>query len=363
MIKDPSKHLLPKFLHESGFLRLFVASQRNKIAILMLHGVIDPDTSAAWKPLRSQLSTEQLTRALSVLASYYHFVSLSEAVEMLAGTRPLIPNSLVLTFDDGYRNNLTFALPILRRFKAPATMFLCTGNITKQTPFWFDRLDYAVQSMAHESTSRHVIPELMEIDFSNKEALKKSFTTFIRKEKKRYTTDTDMRSAMANLTERLEQHSGHGLAEIFANDPWSGILNWEEIREVAALGVHFGSHGVDHTLLGLVPLSIARQEFIESQKMIEYYTGQPCIHLAYPDGSFNQEVISLARDCNYTSAVTIVSGLNQPGDEALALRRIAFPHSDSPAEVIIAASGLSAQWQKVKKNIPNLYSTGRKKIQ
>lgn len=315
----------------------------------MLHGVIDPDTPAAWKPLRSQLNTEQLTRTLSVLASYYHFVSLSEAAEMLAGTRPLKPNSLVLTFDDGYRNNLTFALPVLRRFKAPATIFLCTGNVTEQTPFWFDRLDYAVQSVANDSISRHGIPELTKIDFSDREALKKTFITFIRKEKRRYTTDTDMRSAMANLTERLEQRSGHGLAEIFANDPWSGVLKWDEIREVAALGVHFGSHGVDHPLLALVPVSRVRKELVESQKKIEYYTGRPCIHLAYPNGSFNQEVISLARDCNYTSAVTTLRGLNRPGDNMLALRRIPFPHAESPAEIIIAASGLSAQWQKVKK--------------
>lgn len=344
------KHLLLKYLHGSGLLRLFVASQRNKVTILMLHGVTDPTAPASWKPLRSQLTPEQLARTLAVLAQYYRFVSLPEATAMLAGTRPLVSNSLALTFDDGYRSNLTFALPVLRRFNAPATIFLSTGNVTEQKPFWFDRLDYAVQSVSNDTISRHGIPELAEIDFSNRETLTRSFIDFIRKEKYRYTTDTAMRSAMADLTERIEQRSSHGLAEVFADDPWSGVLTWDEVRQ-AATEVHFGSHCVDHPFLSLISPSVARHELVASREAIEFYTGQPCTHLAYPDGCFNDEVVSLARDCGYSSAVTIIPGLNRLGNEMLTLRRIAFPRTHTSAEIITAISGLSAQWQKLNKSI------------
>lgn len=311
----------------------------------MLHGVIDPTVPSTWKPLRSYLTTSQLTQTLSVLSRYYHFVSLPDAVEMLAGTKPLTPNSLVLTFDDGYRNNLTFALPILRQFKAPATIYLSTGNITEQKPFWFDRLDYAVQSMSN--VSHHGIPELKEIDFTNRETLTRSFLNFIRKEKIKYPTDTDMRFAINNLTERMEQRSGHGLAEVLANDPWSAVLTWDEVQK-AASDVHFGSHGVDHPQLGLMPLDRARQELIESREAIELHTGMPCRHLAYPNGSFNEDTVSLARSCNYSSAVTTMPGLNRSREEMLTLRRLAFPHSDKPAKILTAASGLSPQWSKLR---------------
>lgn len=344
------KHLLLNVLYESGLLRLFVASQRNKVTILMLHGVTDPDAPSTWKPLRSQLTTEQLSQTLTILAQYYHFVSLNEATEMLAGIRPLTPNSLVLTFDDGYRNNLTFALPILRQFKAPATIFLCTGNVTEQKPFWFDRLDYAVQSMNNDTLSRHGIPELEEIDFSNRENLTHSFLTFIRKEKKRYPSDKTLRTIITNLTERLEQRSGHGLAEIFADDPWSGVLTWDEIRQAAA-EVSFGSHGVHHSQLGLIPLDAAKEELIASREAIEFYTRQPCKHLAYPNGSFNNKLISLVKACNYSSAVTSVHGLNRPDAEMLTLRRIAFPRNCSQAATIATTTGISAYWQKISKKL------------
>jgi len=312
----------------------------------MLHGVIDPTAPAAWKPLRTQITTDQLFQTLAVLSRYYNFISLPEATEMLAGTRPLVANGLAFTFDDGYRNSLKIALPILRRFNAPATIFLSTGNVTDQKPFWFDRLDYAVQLMNNDTVSRYRIPELTEIDFSTRETLVHSFITFIRKEKKRYTTNTAMRSAMAELTERMEQCSGHGLNDIFADDPSSGVLNWNEVKR-ASTEIHFGSHSVDHSLLGLISPHMAKQELIASREEIEFHTGRSCTHLAYPDGSFNDTVLSLVRTCGYFSAVTDLFGLNRKGDEMLTLRRISIPNANSPAGIITAALGVSSLWHKI----------------
>jgi peptidoglycan/xylan/chitin deacetylase (PgdA/CDA1 family) len=342
------KQVLLQTLYHTGLLRLFIASQRNKITILMLHGVIDPTVPSSWKPLRPQLTTGQLSQALSILSQYYNFVSLTEATEMLAGTRPLTLNSLVLTFDDGYRNNLTFALPILRQFKAPATIFLCTANVTEQKPFWFDRLDYAVQSMSDNSVPRHTIPELAEIDFTNRETLTRSFITFIRKEKNKYPTDIAMRSAMANLIERMEQCSGHGLIDIFANDPWSGVLTWNEVQQ-AAPEVDFGSHGINHSRLALISSNAARQELITSRETIEFYTNRPCKHFSYPNGSYNDEIISLAKSSHYSSAVTIDYGLNNYQENLLALKRLPFARTHSFAGIIYATSGITSKMFKIIK--------------
>ena len=340
MIQFP-KQLLLHTLHATGILRLLLDRQRNKVTILMLHGVTDPNAPAAWKPLRQQLTPAQLTQTLTVLAPYYQFVSLSEATEMLSGVRPLIPNSLVLTFDDGYRNNLIFALPVLRKFKAPATIFLSTSNVTEQKPFWFDRLDYAVQSIGNNDEFHNNIPELAELDFSTRENLTRSFITFIRGEKQRFQTDITMRSAMTDLTERLEQHSGRGLADVFASDPWSGILTWDEVKQSAS-DVHFGSHTVNHAQLALIPLHTVRQELVASREAIEFHTGYPCTHLAYPNGSFNNDVITLTKTCNYSSALTTIPGLNRPGDNLMKLQRLTFPYHKTSAGILAEVAKVHA---------------------
>jgi peptidoglycan/xylan/chitin deacetylase (PgdA/CDA1 family) len=156
-----------------------------------------------------------------------------------------------------------------------------------------------------------------------------------------------MRLAMENLTDRIENRSGPGLSEIFSNDSWSSILSWNEIRQAAHI-VDFGSHGVDHPQLSLTPSTIVKKELLESREIIEFHTGHPCTHLAYPYGSFNNEVLSLAKHCNYSVAVTTISGLNQQGDDLLKLQRIAFPRIPSPPGILATVSGLSNQWQKIK---------------
>ncbi|MBV5327351.1 MAG: polysaccharide deacetylase family protein [Chlorobium sp.] len=127
--------------------------------------------------------------------------------------------------------------------------------------------------------------------------------------------------------------------------------------------MHFGSHGVNHPQLAIIPLDTARQELIESREAIEFYTGVPRRYLAYPNGSFNQNVISLAKTCKYSSAVTTISGLNKPKDEMLTLRRFAFPQIEEPAAILAAASGLSSQWNKLRTAIHNPNSCYNKEIQ
>lgn len=305
----------------------------------MLHGVVDPDVPAAWKPLRPQTTPEHLSKVLTVLSQYYRFVSMAEATEMLTGIRPLLPNSLVLTFDDGYRNNITYALPILRQFNAPATIYLSTGNVTEQKPFWFDRLDYAVQAVSNDMVFRNAIPEFAEIDFSTRETFRRSFIFFIRKEKRRYRTDIAMHAAVSKLIERLEQRAGHGLAERFADDPWSGIMSWEEVRQSAS-EVQFGSHGVSHLQLSLLPLDVAKREMLESREAIEFYTERPCAHLAYPNGAYNTQVIIKAKEALYSTAVTTIGGHNSKQGDLFALKRIAFPRTNSPAGIFSATLGL-----------------------
>jgi len=66
---------------------------------------------------------------------------MDEAIEILAGRKAGKPNLAVLTFDDGYRNNITYGLPILTKLNIPATIYVSSGHVKSQKPFWFDRPD------------------------------------------------------------------------------------------------------------------------------------------------------------------------------------------------------------------------------
>ncbi len=95
---------------------------RFPVVILSHHLVSD-------RPHRMGLPTELFLRRVRFLQRYYRIVSLSEAVELLAANKVTV-SALVLTFDDGYRDNFLTLRAVAEETGVPFTLFVCTGNVT-----------------------------------------------------------------------------------------------------------------------------------------------------------------------------------------------------------------------------------------
>src|SRR6185503_13642721 len=131
-------------LHHSGLLSPLTRAvgyvrRRAAFPILTYHRVNDDGD-----PFFSALPTAVFERQMRHVARNYRVLPLEDLVERLQ--RGGLPrNTLAITFDDGYRDNLTHAAPILSRLGLPATIFLATGFIgTAEVP-WFDRLAHGLK--------------------------------------------------------------------------------------------------------------------------------------------------------------------------------------------------------------------------
>ena len=138
------------------FSRLLPAPQAAKPGILMYHRVVPCDKVSSGIELPSwnvtpQQFREQLT---GLLASGYQPWSLSRLVETATAGEHIPDNVFVITFDDGYANNCTHALPILKELKVPATIFLATNYIDSAEPFPFDDWSRKGLSAEHPDTWR-----------------------------------------------------------------------------------------------------------------------------------------------------------------------------------------------------------------
>lgn len=111
--------------------------EKNAFGILMYHRVVPSQLRR--NPPTWNVSPEQFRRQLlGLIRSGFEPRSLSDVLNVIDRQEALPRNTVVITFDDGYRNNLTHALPILREFAVPATIFLATGYIGTAAPFPFD---------------------------------------------------------------------------------------------------------------------------------------------------------------------------------------------------------------------------------
>jgi len=323
---------------------------RRRIVILMLHGVMDNSNETVWNPLRHRLSPDKLEEFMAALAKHYHFVSLQDAVDMLQGKRPVRPYSLVLTFDDGYRNNITHALPVLRRFNAPVTFFIATGFVDQPKPFWFDRLDYALQHISGDCREVTVAGQTVRIRIADRDALRASYSWFRTLAKAEYRSDVEFLQTMSDLAECLEGESGKALKDVIEDDGWASLLTWPEIEAASKESyVCFGSHTVDHIRLGLVDERVARDQLARSKHSLEQHTSRPCLCLCYPNGSFTDETVELVREGGYVCGVTTEDGLNGIGNDVMKLHRINVPADVSSHELLARACGLSQVLSRAKK--------------
>jgi peptidoglycan/xylan/chitin deacetylase (PgdA/CDA1 family) len=305
------KGFILQLLFSIGFFRIWLLFRPKSVTFLMLHGVMDAeDPDAEWLPFRSYLSRHDLDSTLKLLSQYYAFISIDEAQEKLDGEQPLDMHYCVFTFDDGQRNNVTHAMPVLRRYKAPAVLYVVPEAAEKQVPFWFDRLDYAMQQGFQSINEIEVFGKTFSLGNYDSKSLKKLFLAIKNEIFSPQHPYAESVQELARVIELLEKTSGKSLLTLYPDDPWSKIMDWEEIKQAALESdITIGSHSLDHSLMGKISETEARDQLVRSKLEIEERLQKPCTHFAYPNGSLPDNPSTLLEDSGYQTAVTTKTGI------------------------------------------------------
>jgi peptidoglycan/xylan/chitin deacetylase (PgdA/CDA1 family) len=347
------RRIIAKLLHATGVLRFLRWYNRNRILILCLHSVVDLK-EASWRPLRTPFSIDLLRKQLRIISRYYTWLTLDDAVEMLAGRKPLAPNGVVLTFDDGYRNNMSVVLPELEEYSITPVFYVATGLLNSRKPYWFERLDYAIQQL-REPTQVRLDGHLFQFTPGDRESLRENYAVLRRTAKAHFDNDRDFYAFFDSVTDRLEKASGVALANIQAGDPCSETLTDEDLRHLTVSGrATIGSHTMDHFRLDIVDKQLCVDQVTGSRSYIEGVTGVACRHFCYPNGNWNREVAEAVSAAGYNSAVTTAEGFNSVGDDLYSLRRMHMPEIADKDRLLLFMAGFSDLKRRIK-------SVGRKR--
>lgn len=324
------KRLLGLLLRAAFVAHILRFLNRRKVTVLMLHGVAGEHPDASWHPLWPRLTPERLDLVLGQLARHYQFISLEDAVEIIAGRRAPVRNALVLTFDDGYRNNVSEALPVLRKHGAPGAFYIATGFVETQASYWIDRLDYALQRAPQEARlieANGVTYDLRNLD---RPALADGYKRLRLGVKNSVPDDAQMLAEFDRISSELERAAGTSVKEIIDDDPYASVASWSQLAAVAGEDVTIGSHTVDHCRLTGIPEGDVARQLTVSKQQLEDKIGRRCEHFCYPNGDHDGAVASQVKAAGYRSAVTTDNGLNAVGDDLMTLRRYAMPtHADA----------------------------------
>jgi len=326
-------------LYFLGVAPLFHYLARHKVTILYLHSIIDLGVDNGWLPLRDYIALEELDKSLAILSQHYQFISLNDATQILKGEKEGVKNGLVITLDDGYRNNIHTAGAIFAKYGICPTLFVATGFVEQQIPFWFDRFDYLLQQVKNKQLTVQINDSDFTFNCRDRKVLKKSYAQFRTVVKETFESDIAMNSYLDELACQLETDLGCSLKDI-ADDPCGAIADWEELQQIVKKGsFEVAAHTVNHIRLALVDEPSARQELRESQHRIEQRLGISCRAFCYPDNSYNQQVI-VETNKYYDVATTTDIGLNSIGANMMTLKRFNLPTKADAKRLLFSISAL-----------------------
>jgi peptidoglycan/xylan/chitin deacetylase (PgdA/CDA1 family) len=279
---------------------LFKMLSRRRGVILTLHRVL-PDKPAAFSPNAIlQVRPDFLEYAIERIRDIgIDIVDMDEALRRLAEPKPP-KRFVVLTFDDAYRDNLTYALPILQRHQTPFTLYVPTAFVDGVGQIWWQAIEDIIarqDAIAFpESGSTNYVET--RTTAQKKQAYNELYWRMRRMpEPERLKLLTDFASAYGYDLEKQCRDL---------------IMSWQELRLFASDPLcTIGAHTVHHYELAKLPLEQARQEILQSIAVIEAQFGFRPVHFSYPLGgplSAGRREMDLARELGLRTAVTTRPG-------------------------------------------------------
>jgi peptidoglycan/xylan/chitin deacetylase (PgdA/CDA1 family) len=279
-----------------------------KLIVFCWHNV-----EATWRfPFRPGVGVGQLERQLRALRRLATVVPLDWALRALAHGRRLPARAVALTFDDGYRDHLTLAAPLLSRLGLPATMFLVPGLLSGEVDPWGERLGWALS----RSRVRAVDFEGCTLDLSDGARRRSALTILARLLAPR---NRHQRSeAVSQLVRTLSPEGSFNTGDLY--------LDWDGARQlVASSGITIGSHSLHHEPLSTKSPADQDEDLTTSRRLLQERLGVPVDLLAYPYGQrvdFDAATITAAAAAGYTHAATTLSLWNGPSTPPYEIRRL-----------------------------------------
>ncbi len=257
------------------------------------------------------VTTREFDRHLDVLTSFFRVISLEQLVgELDDGISR--PGTICITFDDGYKDNFQYALPILRKYGVPATVFLATDVIGSDGMLWPDRVLFVIRQCKINQL-RYDEAGIFDVNMQNEHLRRRTGFQFLEWLKKFSPAERDER------INRLMQ-----VCELSEPPAQRLMLNWHEVRQMHKDGIRFGAHTKSHPILSFLSDDELKREIFGSKSAVENALGVSICSFAYPNGrrgDFDERSKEVIKAAGFRCAVTTCGGANDRASDNFELNR------------------------------------------
>lgn len=308
--------LLNSILFNIGYYDYIFSKKTGKgtdLLVLAYHSI----TKGNIKHAGLEVSADNFDSQINFLKKHFDIIDIDNALYLLNNNN--YKNKLVITFDDGYRDNYSTALPLLIKHNVPATIFLTTDPIIQHGLLWGNELDITI---SESNCCKIIVDKLGLIDLSTYDK-KLSATKAIKKHLKGLPT-LEMKNTLNEIYKQLS------LAASIRTDQRFEMLQIDEIIEMKNNNITFGSHTSTHPIVSKISNLEFENELSHSMNNIKDWTGNNVYYFAYPNGlkeDFTDESKNILKSFKYKAAFTLLRGTNNFLSDKYELKRI--PIKDS----------------------------------
>lgn len=276
---------------------LRLVDRRAAVSVLIFHRVLEAPDAFRWGDPR----LAEFDAIVAGITRHFTVLPLREALARL--TADALPRrAAAITFDDGYRDNLTAAAPVLRRHGVPATVFVATGYCDGGW-MWNDRIIESVRNTGRASVpAREGVYAAMPLD---DEAARVRAAHAVIEAIRRRPADERARE-VAVLEERLDVRL-----------PAGPMMSLADVRAIRAAGWDVGAHTVSHPILRTLDDTAARREIEDSRAALVDALREPIDLFAYPNGKpgadYTPAHVAMVRAAGFRAAVSTRPAPALPG--------------------------------------------------
>lgn len=321
-----------KMLGRLGLLRLLertTAARKPRLTVLTYHRIADPTTNLFYDPVISA-TPDSFRAQIKWLCDHTHILTLQALIDRAQNDTLWQEPTVLVTFDDGYRDNFEVALPILAERNVPATFFIPTAFLDTPRLPWWDHVAYVIKYTRvprftlERSLDRSRSPLQIDVEATPRAT---AIATIIHA----LLDDTidDERRFLDELASR---------AEVVVNGECLGrslFMSWDQVRQLPEYGAKFtiGSHSHSHPNLARLDEDSQRYELTVSKQVLETRTGCEIDALAYPygwPGTYTSRTKAIASEAGYRLAFASREGTNQSDTfDPWEIRRLGVGSGDS----------------------------------
>ncbi|HEV7674968.1 MAG TPA: polysaccharide deacetylase family protein, partial [Candidatus Angelobacter sp.] len=264
-----------RLLRASGLLYLARKwVQRHGTIVLTFHRVLTDSELQQTASLGGMIVRHRTFAAFLEYASHAcEFADLAQEPDWRAGAKL----KLAVTFDDGWSDNAHAAYPIACQHKIPLVIFIVPERTGTALPFWPERTAAALdRSPAANGSRRSAI------------SIEKAIE--------------ELKELPARERERRIVQMADSQVATESSAAVDRTMTWDQITELHAGGVIFGSHTSTHEILTVIPTAQAQQEIVSSREVIQQKINAPCSLFSYPNGDASVQVREMVAEAGYKLA-------------------------------------------------------------